>query len=181
MTRRLGSATAHSLSAALPELVAAEARLRAEADALGIGYRIADWGGVRTQADTTQLLRWRDEHVARGGTTYPVAPWGRSYHNFGAAFDVKITRRRPNRTDRQELQALGALAPKVGLRWGGLWSGTKNDPFHFELPITLADARQRWQRHSGTTAAGVPNASVLMLVGLAALAWWFLAGRSHPA
>src|SRR5690349_7430810 len=55
-----GVAPELALARALPQLVAAEQRLRALAEREGITYNVADFGGLRTQADTTLILQYRD-------------------------------------------------------------------------------------------------------------------------
>jgi len=58
-------------------------------------------------------------YANRHRNNYPVAPPGRSYHNYGRAFDVVAP---PN-----VLRAAGRL----WVRWGGTWGGRK-DPIHFQ-------------------------------------------------
>lgn len=171
----------NSITDALPELRAAEAALRAKADALGIGYRIADFGGVRTLADTSLILGYRTADyavaVARNPSLAsvdindwrPIAPFGSSFHNYGAAFDVLITSTPAGMTAAQALTRLKSLAPSVGLR-----STVPNDPPHFELPITLEEAKARWGKPApvidATTAgvsAGVILAAILVVLSLA--------------
>lgn len=136
-----------SLMNALPELQQAWTALEAQAAAIGGSFTLNEFGGLRTEADTTLIEQYRETDyqaaVASGAirpdTTLqqfrPIAPWGRSYHDFGAAFDV---------TAHGITQAqLGALAPACGLRWGGTWSNP--DPSHFELDMTLAEASAKWQ------------------------------------
>lgn len=139
-----------SLAGILPELRDAEAKLRQLASENGITYSIADFGGIRSESDTTRILRYRDNDYAvyvaamkRQNKTpitkelwRPIAPFGGSMHNFGAAFDVSIIT--------GNLQALGALAPKAGLKWGGTFVHRKDYP-HFELPISLNDAKAKWE------------------------------------
>lgn len=139
-----------SLAGVLPELRDAEAHLRQLALAKGITYSIADFGGIRSLSDTTRILRYRDNDYAvyvnamrRANKTpmakelwRPIAPFGGSMHNFGAAFDVSIIT--------GNLSALGALAPQVGLRWGGNFKSRKDYP-HFELPISLNEAKAKWE------------------------------------
>src|SRR5205814_8666856 len=89
-----------SLAHALPELRTAEQKLKAWAAARGIVYVFADLGGVRTAADTADAMRYRDAeyqmylrtlkpgHTPIAKETWrPIAPFGHSYHNYGAAFD----------------------------------------------------------------------------------------------
>lgn len=161
------------IASALPELLAAERALRVKADALGIEYRVADFGGLRTEADTNRILGYRkadyaaavkkDPKVAKIPieTWRPIAPFGSSYHNYGAAFDVRITKRPAGVSESAALAKLGALAPSVGLRWGGTFSAKRSDPPHFELAISLADAKARWQRFAAgrEVQPGQSNAS----------------------
>jgi len=61
-----------------------------------------------------QLKLW----LTRSSNPFPVAPPGRSYHQYGRAFDVV--------GDAQLLAQLGA----VWKSWGGTWS--PSDPIHFQ-------------------------------------------------
>lgn len=138
-----------TLAGVLPELAVAEAKLRALAAARGLVYTVADFGGVRSEADTTRILKYRADDYAvyvaaqkKAGRVpvsidvfRPIAPFGSSMHNYGAAFDAEMVR--------GTLEQLGALAPQAGLKWGGTFTTRKDFP-HFELPISLADARAKW-------------------------------------
>ena len=150
-----------SLDQALPELRAAEQRLRARASDNGITYALAEYGGLRTQADTNQIVAYRqadynaairrDPRVARIpiNTFRPIAPFGRSMHNWGSAFDIVITGAPPGWTRDKALAVLGAIAPTVGLRWGGTFPSDRVDPPHFELPTSVVDARARYLAYTG--------------------------------
>jgi len=170
---------------ALPDLRAHERALRAKATAMGIAYKIAPYGALRTQADTSQILKYRDDdyrlYVQRTraagkipvdiGTFRPIAPFGNSYHNYGAAFDVVVTSAPQGVSAAAALAKLGAVASSVGLRWGGYFA--KPDTPHFELPIGLTQARERWNAHqnpkpnddggslASILAIGIPGASVI--------------------
>ncbi len=142
----------NALASALPETLAAWDALTALAAAQGITFALNDFGGVRTPADTTLIEQYRQTDfnaaVASGAipadTTLnhfrPIAPWGHSFHDYGAAFDIDPVSY-PGTYD-QAVQTLGSLAPQAGLRWGGNFSNP--DLPHFELAITLADASARW-------------------------------------
>lgn len=135
-------------------------KLRAKARLEGIEFDTADFGGVRTEADTSKILKYRTDDYAvyvrnlkaknpRAtpvpiGKWRPIAPFGSSMHNFGCARDLRVTRYPDSFSKSAALNRLGALAPSCGLEWGGAWRG-KVDPPHMQLPITLAQARQRWQ------------------------------------
>jgi hypothetical protein len=151
-----------TLTGTLPDLRAAYAKLDAYAKSQGIGIAVADFGGVRTLADTTRILKFREDDyrvaVQNGSiapdTTLnrfrPIAPFGSSYHNYGAAFDVMITSRPATLSYGAALAKLGSYAPSIGLRWGGAF--TNPDPPHFELAITLEQARQKYAASGGAAS-----------------------------
>jgi len=70
------------------------------------------------RSSVTQARLYR-EYLA-GKSTYPAAPPGRSYHEYGRAFDLKA--------DPRILAYLGA----VWSSWGGTWGAKFGDPIHFE-------------------------------------------------
>lgn len=155
----------------LPELRAAEAGMRAQATREGITYDIADFGGLRTQSDTTTILGYRAreyatyvaQQKAKGlkpvdiDTFRPIAPFGLSYHNYGAAFDVLIIGAPPGMSFAQALIHLSAMAPTYGLRWGGLFP--KPDAPHFELAQPLAVVEAKWKAY--TSPPSLPDTSSL--------------------
>lgn len=168
-----------SLLGVLPELRAAEQRLRDLAFRAGLVYTVADFGGLRSQADTVRILKYRDDDyalylrkLAPGKTPIPknawrpIAPWGSSFHNYGAAFDVSMVR--------GTLAQLGALASAAGLRWGGTFRNP--DGPHFELPLTLAAAKARWEAQGNTVApprlgAAAPL-SLTVVAAVVLILWW---------
>ena len=93
-----------ALQGALPETVAAWNALESAAMAQGIAFTLNDFGGVRTPADTALILQYRETDYAAAlaadtipaDTTIsqfrPIAPYGQSYHDYGAAFDVTAAR-----------------------------------------------------------------------------------------
>lgn len=134
----------------LPELLNKATALENYADTQGILFGYPDYSGWRSQADTTQLIVWRDQAVeAHGaGAWYPVAPYGIGYHGKGAAFDVKVVRWPAGKSSDWAYRTLGAYAPRIGLTWGGTFSGRSVDPYHFQLAISLDAAQARfvaWQ------------------------------------
>lgn len=172
----------------LPELQAAELKLRALAAARGISYVIADFGGLRSLADTTLILKYRvDDYAAAARANpdtlntpiaqwRPISPFGSSYHNYGAAFDVLVT---AHPVGVNGYSVLGQLAPQCGLRWGGspeFTAGGTVDIPHFELPISLTEARIKWLgpvegvaqtgRIVGATVAANPMKAIAVLLGI---------------
>ena len=150
---------------ALPLLLRKATALEAYAINMGIAFGYPPYSGVRTEADTLQLIRWRDDAVRKGGAAayYPVAPYGRGYHPWGSAFDIKVVKVPAGKTIAWGYATLGAYAPSLGLRWGGTFSGKNVDPYHFELAVSLAEAQKLWTAHAGAgkpvpgpTSPGVP-------------------------
>ena len=174
-----------ALAKHLPEFRAREAKLRALAAAEGLQYGVADYGGLRTEADTTRILEFRqrdyDAYVRRvraagktplpitgawdNGNARPIQPFGKSFHNYGAAADIVPTVVPAGMTFSSAQNALGRLAGKAGLVWGGLWTGTSNDPRHVQLATGLAQVAEMWKQFQagGTvTAPQSPGAGIVI-------------------
>lgn len=149
----------YSLEGEDTELTAAIEILAHLAKPEGIEFTTADFGGVRTEADTARILKYRDDDYAvyvrnlkarnpsatpvPKTTWRPINPFGTSMHNFGCARDLKIVHTPASFSESAAINRLGALAPSCGLRWGGKFH--RPDPPHFELPITLDEAKHRWE------------------------------------
>jgi D-alanyl-D-alanine carboxypeptidase len=131
----------NTVGGCLPALVAAYYALQDAAASRRIAFGVADYGGVRDAATTAQLQEWEQQAVAAGQSPYPVAPWGQSKHDVGAAFDARII---DDGGWPDPLAKLGELAPQCGLTWGGTWPKPDTDPRHFELEATLAALRPQW-------------------------------------
>lgn len=143
-----------TLVGTLPELQAAFAQLSNIAASHGLSISVADFGGERSQADTTQILNYRQADFNAAVNAGKIAPdtslqafrpinaFGTSFHNYGAAFDVQVNSRPSTMTDSQAKTFLGQFAPSIGLRWGGNFKNA--DPPHFELAIPIADAKARY-------------------------------------
>jgi hypothetical protein len=187
------------LRGALPALQRADDRLTALARQRGITYGIADFGGVRSEADTTRILNYRDvdyrAYVAALKKSKPLAvpvsidrfrpisPFGVSFHNWGGSFDVKILSHPATMTAAQALVVLQQLAPTAGLVSGATFP--KPDAPHMQLPITLAEAKRQFQALGGR--AGVPlaytagAAGVLIVAALGLIASRVLASGGRLA
>lgn len=165
----------------LPALQTAEQRLHDYAnETLGIEYRLAEYGAFRDEADTTEIMGFRtDDYNAAVranpklasvpiNSWRPIAPFGRSYHDYGAAFDVEITDQGRYNTPATALQVLKAAASQFGLS-----SDVPNDPPHFELDVSLSQAQQMWNDYSGGADSGLPsgtaNSAALVTVGVVGL------------
>lgn len=176
-------ATHNDLSPALPQLIAAEQQLHDYANSIGIDYRIADYGAVRTLDDTNLISQYRRDDYAAAvkadpsvanipiNVWRPIAAFGASYHNYGAAFDVLITNRGNYSTSAAALQALKSAAGSFGLS-----SEVPNDPPHFELAgISLDEASQMWDNFQaggggdGGSSGSVGSADVGALATVAVL------------
>lgn len=148
----------------------------------GVAIGIANYGGFRTPADTSELLAIRqqeyDAAVAGGEISpalsiddfRPIAPYGHSYHDTGDAFDIRI---KPGglpagMTADQAFTIAGRFADTIGMRWGGAFHNA--DVRHFERPITLAQARADYTAATGLAidtsgAAGATGSSSAMVLG----------------
>ena len=92
-----------------------------------------------------QLVTNGWHHVFGKPVTHARA--GHSWHNFGVAFDIWFYRADLQNEEFHEtcgqLQALRAGAPANGLKWGGLWQGSNQDPPHVQagtVPDIPSDA-----------------------------------------
>lgn len=173
-----------ALRGALPELIAADAKLTSLAAARGITYELADFGGVRSPSDTTRILNYRDTDYAAyvaelrarsplavpvaKDTWRPIAAFGNSFHNWGAAFDVRVTSY-PKALGgaANALAVLQSLAPAAGLVSGATFP-TRKDPPHMQLAISLAEAKRRFQALGGV--AGFPLATAASVAVVVAAA-----------
>lgn len=144
------------------ELTAAIEKMRGLARAEGIEFATAAYGGVRTEADTIRILKYRDDDYAvylrnlaashpgeipvPKTTWRPINPFGTSMHNYGCARDLKITAMPVSFSESEAFRRLGILAPQCGLKWGGTFH--RVDTPHFELAISIEQARDRWNARS---------------------------------
>jgi len=152
------------LQGVLPQTAAGADALDQAAQGLGYTLSVPDFGGLRTEAQQTQLQTWEQQSCATGQGCYAVAPPGSSFHECGAAFDVQIVSGGSSDAD---YRALADLAPSVGLRAGYYFA--QSDPFHFELPMSLAQACQLYNQQTTGLAIG---GSALALVLLGVVVWW---------
>ena len=141
-----------------PELTAAMERLAVLALPFGVEFTTADFGGLRTEADTVKILGYRDAEYAlylkklpEGETPKPInewrkiAPFGKSMHNWGCARDLKPTKWPKGKTFQWAHDRLDALCEtdptlKATLKIGDYF----NDEPHVELRLTLDEARHRY-------------------------------------
>lgn len=154
------------LNGARPELLAAVSALAAVVaqEHPGLEFDVADFGGMRSEADTAKILTYRDndwDAAVRADPTLPrrttkhawrpIAPWGNSMHNYGAAFDVQITKAPAGMSRLAALNIVKDYAPVIGLVDGRDFG----DGPHFELPGGLAAARAAWLKQTGTKVFSV--------------------------
>jgi hypothetical protein len=132
----------------------------------GISIGIAEYGGFRALVDLEEILAFRssefDNAVAAGeiaastdiNAWRPIAPYGHSFHNYGAAFDIRV---KPGGgggyTDEQVFAIAGRFVPALGLRWGGTFPNPDTD--HFELDVSLSEARSMFSSEFPPMAATV--------------------------
>lgn len=148
------------MSGLLPLFAERFERLRAElVRKYNVDIAVNDWNGIlpgdggatfRTESDTTRDMRNREiEYAAYAAKTAnplpintwrPIAPYGKSFHNYGAAADWKIIKN-GGRTDAAIERIVADEAPACGLRSGLSF----NDGKHIEVALTLAEARQLYE------------------------------------
>lgn len=132
----------------------------------GISIGIAEYGGFRVLEDLEEILAFRssefEKAVAAGEISAstdinawrPIAPYGHSFHNYGAAFDIRVKAGGgAGYTDEQVFAIAGTFAPALGLRWGGTFPNPDDD--HFELNVSLAQARSMFASEFSSMAATV--------------------------
>lgn len=86
----------------------------------------------------------------------PAAPPGRSMHEVGGAYDLK-------RVSATVEARLGAIAERLGLRWGGRFRPTP-DPNHYEAPVTRATFTA-YRNVALLSAAAVAGLGVAAVIG----------------
>lgn len=106
-------------------MVPALRALRSDARRAGIDIEFIS--GYRSTARQAALYK---AYLARGKTGTPVAPPGRSYHNFGLAVDFRTVPRTA-----AAVRTVGLLAERRGFRWGGRFG----DPHHIDTGNLGAD------------------------------------------
>jgi len=111
---------------------------------LGIPVVIIE--GTRTFAEQAAIY-------AKGrtapGPKVSWAPPGSSMHNYGVAIDFVVFEGLTPKGGQGKplwgspmMEQAGRLAMSMGLRWGGVWSGGKQDKPHIELPHSLSSLKQ---------------------------------------
>lgn len=145
MSTALTSTQQQRLGLVRPELRQLLAQLL-DAAALALGFRceIPEDGGTRTAE--RQAALYADSLAEGGGTlAYPVAPAGRSRHQYGAAFDLDIVAggsAADGTGTTDDYRQLADLARSLGLTAGYYFS--HSDRYHYQLTETLEDSIARW-------------------------------------
>jgi hypothetical protein len=166
---------------ALPELADRWAALEQLAGDEGIELGVADYGGYRTAADTAEIVAFKNADYAAytaaaraagrvpvpitgpwdNGNARPIAPYGRSYHNYGAARDFVIVSFPPWLSVDEAVARVQELGERAGFRSGR----TFGDDDHLELPLTLEQAAAAWAEYSSSSSSSAGMTA--LLVGLA--------------
>lgn len=183
-----------SLDGTLPELQALYYALVARLSPLGVSVQINDYGGFRTEADTSAILAARQTdyaHAVASGAIpssesldqfRAIAPYGESWHDYGAALDLSPLAWPSTETQSTAQAQLVAAAEAVGFAH----PLPASDPAHFTLPVSLAQAKSLYQQYYGSdpvAAAFVGDANrswwrVVLVGGVVAFGVW-LASRSR--
>lgn len=81
---------------------------------LGLNLRITD--AYRTEAEQDELYR---QGRTKPGNAVTKAPGGKSYHNYGLAFDIIELLPRGAVNDQLDYEAIATIAKRHGFTWGG--------------------------------------------------------------
>lgn len=152
----------------LPALLELWDQLVTAAAAQGITIDVADYGGFRTAADTADILNYRDADykvyvaaqlaaglpIADENTWRPIAQFGQSLHDYGAARDVKIVSAPSTMSGLAVVAAIDTAAESLGLSTGASYG----DPLHVQLPISVDEAAGEWNDYVAA-GGGAPSSS----------------------
>lgn len=162
---------------ALPEMAGAWDAVAAEAAAEGIEIELADFGGFRTAGDTSLILQYKQDdynaYAARAraqgltpvpitgawdddGTNRPIAPYGKSYHDYGAARDFIVSSHPDTMSTTDAVARVDAIAVAAGLSTGKGYGDSR----HLQLAISLDAAKQRWAEYTGQSSSSSGGASM---------------------
>jgi peptidoglycan L-alanyl-D-glutamate endopeptidase CwlK len=124
-------------------------------DRTGERFRIADPSAYRSIEEQDKL--YARGPIKDGGVTN--APGGKSYHNYGLAYDV--TRLLPDgKTPDFKFNNFEAYAPifkEHGFEWGGDWSSDKRDPPHFQRSYGYTTDQLREMMSPGAVYPTLPG------------------------
>lgn len=166
---------------ALPQMAELWDELVQVLSAQDITIGVADFGGFRTAADTAEILNDKqadyDAYVAAGGTlpitgpwddgsSRPIAPYGRSFHDYGAARDVKVLSAPAGMSGLAVTAAIDAAAESVGLVTGASYG----DPLHVQLPISLDEAKAQWAAYVAAGGDTGPSSSTTTIAAFVVVA-----------
>lgn len=166
---------------ALPAMAELWDQLVQLAAAQGIVIDVADYGGFRTAADTAEILNIRENEYAQYlaqarannqavvdiNTWRRIAPYGQSYHNYGAARDPKIVSVPAGMSGLTAVATIDNLAESLGLETGASYG----DPLHVQLPIALDEAAGEWNDYvaaggDASTSSSAGTVAALAIVGV---------------
>ena len=162
---------------ALPELLSLWNGVESTAAAEGIAIGIADFGGFRTEGDTALILQYRvddynaDLSAGRISPTLslqdyrPIAPYGQSWHDYGAARDFKIVSKPASLSTDDAIARVDTIAESIGLRTGASYG----DPWHLELAVPLDQAAAMWADYQAAGGASSSSSSSSSGPGSAAM------------
>lgn len=141
-----------------PQLAEKGRQLIKDAHAIGINIIITQ--GLRTTAEQNALYA---QGRTAPGKIVTNAKGGYSYHNFGLAFDFAVTNASggtvywdtsidTNKDKAKDWYQVGKLGQKLGLEWGGAWTGFVDMP-HFQMTFGLSLAQLRGGAKAPTSGA----------------------------
>jgi peptidoglycan L-alanyl-D-glutamate endopeptidase CwlK len=124
-------------------------------DRTGSQFRIPYPSGTRTDAE-------QDAEYAKGrtapGNIVTQAPGGKSYHNYGLAYDlVRLMPDGKTPDEHYDMKQIAPVMKEYGLEWGGDWSEKAYDPPHFQRPFGYTPDQLRQMRAPGAIYPTIPG------------------------
>lgn len=123
---------------------------KAKSVAANLGYDYFIVSGNRTWAEQDALYA---QGRTKPGNRVTNAKGGQSNHNFGVAVDFGVFKDGKYLDDSSPSvaskvhKAVGSLAGKYGLDWGGSWKSIVDEPhFEVESSLSMAEKRERYQK-----------------------------------
>lgn len=118
----------------------AEALVGCAWEEAGLDLRVTS--GLRTREEQQALY---DQGRTKPGAVVTNARPGYSWHNFGVAFDVTVFRGGKPVWSGADYDVAGRIGERLGLEWGGRWTGFKDRP-HFQRRTGTTLAQERAKR-----------------------------------
>lgn len=139
-----------------------------EADSFNAGYKIKFISSHRERSHQAQL---RKDYLAGKSNVTASAP-GRSMHEVGLAFDIKVWNPKLNRYDKKSkssIKLLKEISDKIGkkhtIRWGGTFTQSKNEQGHWDYGLIMSRQETIVRRRKKLFLPGFEKQEFIILDG----------------